>query len=477
MQSTFKLIRRFIKILLLSVVGLFALNVVLFLALSSQGVSNAGGWEAAKNLGQELQETDAGFVLSKQGQEILKERHAWAILVEDGTGNVIWKSDHLPEEIPLHYSVAEISYYTRGYIADYPTTTASRGEDLMIVGHPKTMYWKHMTPTFDYALIAHVPQILLIFLCVNLVAVFFIYWISVGGVLRSVNPIVTGIEALPAGKDVYIQEKGLLSDLACAINRVSEKLMRQDRELKKKETARANWISGVSHDIRTPLSMVMGYAGQMEEDASLSEQNRKKAAIIRQQSTRIKNLVNDLNLASKLEYHMQPMHAQPVNLVAVARQCIVDYLNLDLNPQYTISCETGKEFSPCIIEGDKELIRRAINNLIDNSICHNPDGCTIVVSVAESNAGYQVSVEDNGVGVTEKELDILRNTPHYMMNDSGTREPRHGLGLLIVQQIVAAHGGSVTFSCGKAGGFRVQLQFPKLPEEKKSVQFPNTTWL
>lgn len=292
--------------------------------------------------------------------------------------------------------------------------------------------------------------------------VFAIYWISVSGVLRSVKPIVTGIEELPEGKDVYLKEKGLLSDLASAINRVSEKLIQQDRELKRKETARSNWISGVSHDIRTPLSMVMGYAGQLEEDRSLSEQNRKKAAIIRQQSTRMKNLVNDLNLASKLEYHMQPIHPQPVNLVAIARQCVVDYLNLDLSQKYPINWETREDLTSCMIEGDKELLRRALNNLIDNSVSHNPDGYNITVSVSEIQTGYQVTVEDNGQGVTEETLNALRNTPHYMISDSGTKEPRHGLGLLIVQQITVTHHGSIAFGHGRTGGFMVQLCFPKL---------------
>lgn len=92
--------------------------------------------------------------------------------------------------------------------------------------------------------------------------------------------------------------------------------------MQKKETARANWISGVSHDIRTPLSMVMGYAGQIEENEALPEADRKKARIIRQQSIKMKNLINDLNLASKLEYNMQPINPVPVNLVAVAgRAC------------------------------------------------------------------------------------------------------------------------------------------------------------
>lgn len=93
--------------------------------------------------------------------------------------------------------------------------------------------------------------------------------------LKSVKPITNGIQALPSGEPVLCQGKGLLSDLAAKINQTSDILQKQKRNLQRKETARANWISGVSHDIRTPLSMVMGYAGQIEDNESLPESERK----------------------------------------------------------------------------------------------------------------------------------------------------------------------------------------------------------
>ncbi len=460
MKSTFKLIRRFIKILLLSFIGLMVLNIALLIFVVSRSESNSGGWKATEQLGMELTETEnGGYMLSEKGQEILQKRNAWAILVEDETGDVVWHSDNLPDDIPLHYSAADISYYTRGYIEDYPTTTAARGDDLIFMGHPKDMYWKHMWPAFDYQLIANSPKIILMFLVVNLLAILVIYFVSTSGVWRLVKPIVSGIEALPEGKEIYIKEKGLLSELAAAINQGSEKLMQQDRELKKKESARANWISGVSHDIRTPLSMVMGYAGQLEESSALSEEDRRKASIIRQQSLKMKNLINDLNLASKLEYNMQPLHPEPVNLVAVARQCAADFINADLEGKYPVDWKTDEDLTACVIQGDKDLLRRAVNNLLNNAQSHNPEGCAISVEVREETDSYCISVEDDGVGISDEQLEKLRNTPHYMMSDSGTEEPRHGLGLLIVQQIVKAHGGSISFHHGKSGGFMVQMIF------------------
>ena len=174
----------------------------------------------------------------------------------------------------------------------------------------------------------------------------------------------------------------------------------------------------------------------------------------------MKNLINDLNLASKLEYNMQPINPKPVNLVAIARQSVVDFLNLGIGKKYPIEWNTDETLTACVINGDKELLRRAIGNLITNSQTHNPDGCTISVCVEKSNTEYKIIVKDNGIGVTDEKLEKLRTTPHYMMSDDGTIEPRHGLGLLIVGQIISAHKGTVSFDHGKQRGFAVTLAFP-----------------
>lgn len=459
MKSTLKLLRRFVFILLLSIMILVILNIALLYVLVFDSMSSNGGWTAAEEIGRNLQTSgDGEFVLSQEGQDILEKYDAWAILIEDGTGNVIWHSENMPEEIPLHYSVAEISWSTRGYIKDYPTTTGFCGDNLVILGHPKDRYWKHIWNTFDYHMIANTPKTLVTFLLGNLLAVFIIYMVATSGIFRSVKPIVKGIEALPE-KEVHIKEKGLLSELAASINRVSEKLRMQERALKKKEMARANWIAGVSHDIRTPLSMVMGYAGQLEEDLSLPEDARKKAGIIRLQSIRMKNLVNDLNLASKLEYNMQPMKMEPVNLVAIARQVVVDFMNLALDEKYTIEWHNDANLMSCVIHGDRDLIYRALNNIINNARNHNPDGCRISVTVSQEPSVAHILIEDDGVGVTDEQLEKLRTASHYMMSDGSTKEQRHGLGLLIVRQIAAVHHGNVIFSHGRNGGFAVEMSF------------------
>ena len=290
--------------------------------------------------------------------------------------------------------------------------------------------------------------------------IFIIYVIANSKLLKSVKPIVSGIQALSANEEVHLREKGLLSELAVNINKTSDILQTQSRQLRKKETARANWIAGVSHDIRTPLSMVMGYAGQLENDLQLSEDTRKKATVIVRQSKRMRNLINDLNLASKLEYNMQPINSERQNLIAVIRQVVVDFINMNIDETYTIEWETDETLTACPVCIDKDLIKRAVSNLIQNSINHNEQGCHIFVRVISEDKVCTVVVADDGIGATDEQMEKLNNTPHYMVCDEKTTEQRHGLGLLIVKQIIFAHNGKMLIQHSEYGGFEVDLSLP-----------------
>lgn len=460
MSSIFKLIRRFVTVLMMATLVLFVVNIVLLIGFTRGQEGNSSPWKTAEQVSAVLTQENGAYSLSGEGERLLDQNGAWAILIEDGSGEVVWHSEGLPAEVPLRYSTSEIAWAVRGYIADYPTTVADHGEDLLILGYPKTGLWKLMWNSFDYQMIANLPQSVLIFLLVNAAALLVIYLVVVSGILRPIRPLIRGIQALPEGESVYVKEKGIFSSLAKSLNRTSEKLRTQDYELKKKDAARANWIAGVSHDIRTPLSMVMGYAGQLEEDPALSAEGRKKAGIIRLQSLRMKNLVNDLNLASKLEYNVQPLYLQPLNMVSLVRGIAVSFLNMDAENMYPIEWATDENLSVCMVDGDPNLLKRALSNLILNAQVHNPDGCTITLAVSKGEDQCEITVADDGVGVTDDQLESLRNTPHYMFNDSGAGEQRHGLGLQIVRQITQAHGGQVSFGHAPQGGFMASINLP-----------------
>lgn len=460
MKSLPKLIRRFVGILVLSAILLILLNLVLLGIVASTQTPNAHPWKTAQETAESLRRDGEGYHLSDELTQELKESDAWAIFIDNASMQVVWQTDDLPETVPMSYSASDIAHLTRGYIDDYPTFTGEAEDGLAVLGYPKDRFWKHMWPSWDYQFIADLPKTMLSVLAVNAAMVFLIYMAANTRLFGSVRPIIDGIQALPEGEAVHLKEKGLLSELAVSINKTSELLQSQSYRLRKKETARANWIAGVSHDIRTPLSMVMGYAGQLRDDPHLTGGERQKAAVIVKQSERMRNLINDLNLASKLEYNMQPLHLQKVNLVAVVRQVVVDFMNLDISGRHPIEWETEENLTVCPVCADPDLVKRAVGNLIQNCINHNEQGCTIYVRVTMENERCAVTVADDGVGASQEQMEMIRRAPHYMVCDERNAEQRHGLGLLIVRQIMAVHGGEVEIGQNAHGGFTVKLEMP-----------------
>lgn len=448
--------------MLISLILILVLNILIFFIIGSKQTASGSPYKMADKIGSQLKKTDDGFILDDKYTGMLKNENAWAMMIDDATHTVIWNTDDLPADIPLEYSLADISDMTLGYINDYPTYVGEADNGIVVLGYPSKRYWKSVWPTWDYDYIANLPYTALIALLCNVFLIFIIYITVTGRLIRSVGPIIAGIKVLPSRNRIFVKEKGVLWEVAASINQTAQLLQEQERMLSKKETARANWIAGVSHDIRTPLSMIMGYAGQLRENPYLTDEERQKADIIVNQSVRMRTLINDLNLASKLEYNMQPVHAKKENLVSVVRQVVVEFINMDICDRHPIQWTTDENLRPCPVNADSDLIKRAITNLIQNSISHNEDGCNIYVGISADSGKCIVSVEDNGAGATDQQIEKLNNTPHYMVCDENTDNQRHGLGLLIVKQIASVHSGTVTVEHSTYGGFCTKITLPLL---------------
>lgn len=260
------------------------------------------------------------------------------------------------------------------------------------------------------------------------------------------------METLADGKPVSLHINGELSEIASSVNKASSILNRQNE-------ARANWISGVSHDIRTPLSMIMGYAGRIAENEAAGKTIREQAEIVRKQSVIIKELVQDLNFVSQLEYEMQPLHKEAVRLSKLLRSYAADLLNTGISDHYDIGMEIAPDAENTVLECDPRLISRAVNNLVQNGMKHNPQGCEIRLSLAVSKNRLILAVTDNGTGLSAEKLKDLEERPHYMKSTEDRLDLRHGLGLRIVQQVAAAHQGVFEIGSTQPHGCRAVLSF------------------
>ena len=391
------------------------------------------------------------YLLNNEYQKYLAMNNIWGIIIDDN-GNVIWQHN-LPKEIPLKYSLQDVATFSKGYIEDYPVFTWKQDNNLLVLGYPKNSYSKFMTNYLPLSAIQKIPFILLIMLVSNIAILFIVYYLSKRNVMLKVAPILNGIDKLSHGETVTLHINGELEEIGNRINETS-------LQLKKQNQARANWISGVSHDIRTPLSMIMGYADRISSTLNIEENTKKQADIIKSQSVKIKNLVQDLNLVSQLNYNVQPIQEQPVYFCKMIREIVVEYLNNEMNNKFEFELSLNSATEQIAIMGDERLLSRAIQNLISNSINHNESGCTISVNLEVNRNNLILTISDNGKGISEKELEKIQSTPHYLQSTDDRLDLRHGLGLLLVKEIVSIHKGTVSISSELNKGFSTTISLP-----------------
>ena len=454
MRNFGKFISKHFFIYLSVVILIVALDLLIFFFIFNGTVSNINKnnpVQTLEKISDNLTIQNGEYLLNNEYQKYLAMNNIWGIIIDDN-GNVIWQHN-LPKEIPLKYSLQDVATFSKGYIEDYPVFTWKQDNNLLVLGYPKNSYSKFMTNYLPLSAIQKIPFILLIMLVSNIAILFIVYYLSKRNVMLKVAPILNGIDKLSHGETVTLHINGELEEIGNRINETS-------LQLKKQNQARANWISGVSHDIRTPLSMIMGYADRISSTLNIEENTKKQADIIKSQSVKIKNLVQDLNLVSQLNYNVQPIQEQPVYFCKMIREIVVEYLNNEMNNKFEFELSLNSATEQIAIMGDERLLSRAIQNLISNSINHNESGCTISVNLEVNRNNLILTISDNGKGISEKELEKIQSTPHYLQSTDDRLDLRHGLGLLLVKEIVSIHKGTVSISSELNKGFSTTISLP-----------------
>lgn len=454
MRNFGKFISKHFFIYLSVVILIVALDLLIFFFTFNGTVSNINKnnpVQTLEKISDNLTIQNGEYLLNNEYQKYLAMNNIWGIIIDDN-GNVIWQHN-LPKEIPLKYSLQDVATFSKGYIEDYPVFTWKQDNNLLVLGYPKNSYSKFMTNYLPLSAIQKIPFILLIMLVSNIAILFIVYYLSKRNVMLKVAPILNGIDKLSHGETVTLHINGELEEIGNRINETS-------LQLKKQNQARANWISGVSHDIRTPLSMIMGYADRISSTLNIEENTKKQADIIKSQSVKIKNLVQDLNLVSQLNYNVQPIQERPVYFCKMIREIVVEYLNNEMNNKFEFELSLNSATEQIAIMGDERLLSRAIQNLISNSINHNESGCTISVNLEVNRNNLILTISDNGKGISEKELEKIQSTPHYLQSTDDRLDLRHGLGLLLVKEIVSIHKGTVSISSELNKGFSTTISLP-----------------
>lgn len=391
--------------------AILAVNVLIMgLSLVASDFADAKGvGPEAEEVSRALTGQDGSYALSADVTQALRDHGCWALLIDAG-GQVAWGLD-VPADVPTSYALADVASFSRWYLSDYPVSCWRYGAGLVVVGAPRDSVWKY----------------------------------SVSSSIKSL------------GATALLLPVVFLADLVVLV--VLARLFAR-RSWRQRDNARNEWVAAVSHDVRTPLAVVVADASELAGSQRLDGPDRARAERIVAKSRETAELLSDLNSVNRLRYSMEPVDAREVHLAAVLRLVVAGFLDGGAG-----GCELELDVSPAAedacLRGSEALLRRMVTNLVGNSIRHNPQGCHVRVSL-DVRGGLLgtalgrrcvLTVSDDGRGFGAETLSTLRHRP-------GDELPEHGLGLVIVRRIAAAHGGRAGFANDERGGCSCTVELP-----------------
>lgn len=391
----------FIIILIAFVLIIVSLVILLFMVSPWQEDIGIG----SDSIMTHLEQTDGSYRLSDGMQDLLREKNLFAMMINED-GDVIWE-EGMPEELDRSYTMQDVARFTRYYLDDYPVHTYVVPEGLLLIGGQKDTTWKY---TFEYNI----------------------------DMLRQL------FRRIPLF---------LLADIAILI---AVPLFLQKKWIRQREEERTEWIAGISHDIRTPLTLILGNAGQLSQQSN-DPAVRGKAAVIEEQTLRIRSLVANLNMSSKLGYGIDLYQKEELRICEILRKVLSEIINRMPEERCSLSLNIPNDLKDITIHANKDLFVRLIENLINNSIRHNPDGCHIEVRLEQPQKKHRhciLTIADNGTGVGTDKLRELNQKFSAALEITG----EHGLGLRLVKEISAYHAWEIEFRNRTPQGFECRIQ-------------------
>lgn len=295
----------------------------------------------------------------------------------------------------------------------------------------------------------NLPPVLWIFVISLLIGTAVTMFVS-RWIIKPINKLGKAMQQVAAGEfDLELHEEQRFKEL----EDIYESFNRMTKELKATEILQTDFVSNVSHEFKTPINAIEGYAtllqGSENEGRELQE---KYIGKILSNTHRLSNLVGNILLLSKVDNQAIPAKPSIYRLDEQIRQAV-----LQLEPEWEKKeIEFDIELERIEYTGNEVLLMHVWNNLIGNAIKFDPQGGMVRIRLWKNDERILCTVEDNGPGI--KPGDEAHIFDRFFQSDSSHKEEGNGLGLALVKQIVKAEGGQVTVANMEKGcRFTIQL--------------------
>ncbi len=237
---------------------------------------------------------------------------------------------------------------------------------------------------------------------------------------------------------VFTENKDLM-ELAAQINALLEKYLKIKADYRRSEITSKKMLSNISHDIKTPMTVILGYLEIMQLSQTPSGEMLKK---VERKAQRVMELINQFFTLSKIESGDMDIELSRVDICEICRESVLDFYELLSNKKFYVKVDMPE--TPIYIQGNKEALQRILFNLISNVVRYGADGKYLGISLRDDDRNVYVDVTDKGKGIDKAFADSIFDRL-FTMEDSRNRNIQgNGLGLTIAQNLAQRLGGTIT---------------------------------
>ena len=287
---------------------------------------------------------------------------------------------------------------------------------------------------------------------------------------KDIETLARGVKQISAGDfhtEIAISGEGELAHIAESIRLMEEELSAHIEKERENEQSKTDLITNIAHDLRTPLTSILGYLDLLRNNQMVPEEMKKHyIEIVYNKALRLQKLIEELFGFTKLSYGKLNMNISTLDLVQLLSQLVEEsYPNFEKN---NLAYDFSANVKSLLIEGDGDLLARLFDNLISNAIKYGAEGKRVLIRLRKEKEAVSVQVLNFGYVIPEKELPLLFDKFYRVEYSRSLSTGGTGLGLAIVKNIVDMHQGNITVQ-SDMGGTRFTVTLPlKYTEEAKS---------
>ena len=232
-------------------------------------------------------------------------------------------------------------------------------------------------------------------------------------------------------------------------------IRQQHEDILKSAQMRQEFTANVSHELKTPLTAISGYAELIEHGMAGKDNAARFAGEIHKNAVRLLSLINDIIQLSQLDGGKRQVEYTDVDLYKLAEEC-VDMLNMNAQKQNVTMKLCGRS---AIVHADRQLMEELLYNLCDNAIRYNNRGGRVTVTVDEEDGHVFLDVKDTGIGIPKEHQDRVFERFYRVDKSRSKATGGTGLGLAIVKHIVAQHGARIRLESQVGKGTEIRVVF------------------